>query len=204
MRKIAMTDAASMPPMTAVPMICRPTPLRRKRSKGQQPRMNANEVIKIGRSRRRAAFQRRIDNRLRPFSNSTLANSTIRIAFFADETDEHDQTDLGVHVRHRTHAARAPVNAPNTAIGTVRSTTNGSDQLSYSAARIRNTKSSEKPKMALAGTPCCRHLLLKRHARVVVAHFSRHGLGKHLFQRLPALAGTVARAPEMPLICAAL
>jgi len=31
---------------------------------------------------------------------------------------------------------------------------NGSDQLSYSAARIRKTNNSEKPKMTEAGSPC--------------------------------------------------
>ena len=40
-----------------------------------------------------------------------------------------------------------------TAIGMPRSTLNGSDQLSYCAARMRNTMSSEKAKMTLGGMP---------------------------------------------------
>ena len=44
-------------------------------------------------------------------------------------------------------------NAPNTATGVLSNTLKGSDQLSYSAARIRKTKSSEIPKIAEDGTP---------------------------------------------------
>ena len=40
-----------------------------------------------------------------------------------------------------------------TAIGVPRSTLKGSDQLSYWAARIRNTQSSENAKMTAGDTP---------------------------------------------------
>lgn len=43
--------------------------------------------------------------------------------------------------------------APNTATGVLSRTLNGSDQLSYSAARIRKTNSSETPKMTEDGIP---------------------------------------------------
>ena len=44
-------------------------------------------------------------------------------------------------------------NAPATAIGVLSKTLNGNDQLSYSAARIRKTNSSETPKMTEVGMP---------------------------------------------------
>ncbi len=50
--------------------------------KGTFPRMNANEVIKMGRSRIRAPARAASTSGL-PCSYSSLANSTIRIAFFA-------------------------------------------------------------------------------------------------------------------------
>ena len=45
---------------------------------------------------------------------------------------------------------RSPRNAPSTATGTDSSTENGSDQLSYSAARTRNTNTSDTAKTASA------------------------------------------------------
>jgi signal transduction histidine kinase len=50
----------------------------------------------------------------------------------------------------RSHKA---ANAPHTATGVLSSTLNGSDQLSYSAERIRNTKIIEQRKIAHGGTP---------------------------------------------------
>ena len=77
------TLAASMPPITVVPMIWRATdPAPVAVHNGTQPRINANEVIRIGRKRSRAPSNA-ASIRLFPFSNSSLANSTIRIAFFA-------------------------------------------------------------------------------------------------------------------------
>ena len=55
--------------------------------------------------------------------------------------------------------------APKTAIGVLSSTLHGSDQLSYSAARIRNTNSSESAKITHAATRPRGGLLLVRHAR---------------------------------------
>ncbi len=47
------------------------------------------------------------------------------------------------------------VKAPNSATGVLNKTLNGRDQLSYKAARIRNTNSSENEKIAQVGTPSC-------------------------------------------------
>src|SRR5512139_1778479 len=48
-----------------------------------------------------------------------------------------------------------PAKAPATATGVPRRTENGSDQLSYWAARIRKTQRNEKAKIATGDTPFC-------------------------------------------------
>ena len=56
MKKIARKVAASMPPMTPVPTESRaPAPAPLENASGATPRMNASEVIRIGRKRSRAA-----------------------------------------------------------------------------------------------------------------------------------------------------
>ncbi|EXI65762.1 MAG: hypothetical protein AW08_02974 [Candidatus Accumulibacter adjunctus] len=73
-----------MPPMTAPPITCRemaPAPLAS--ASGTQPRMKANEVIRIGRRRNCAPFRVASARDSSPFSYSILANSTIRMAFLA-------------------------------------------------------------------------------------------------------------------------
>ena len=83
MRKIETKVAASIPPMTVVPRICRdaaPDPAAI--HSGTHPRMKANAVIRIGRSRRRAPANAASTIGL-PFARSALANYTIRIVFLA-------------------------------------------------------------------------------------------------------------------------
>jgi hypothetical protein len=46
-----------------------------------------------------------------------------------------------------------PANAPSTATGVLSNTLNGSDQLSYSAAKIRNTNKSARPRIWIE-LPC--------------------------------------------------
>jgi len=74
-----------MPPSTTVPRTWRemaPEPLAV--TSGMTPRMKANAVIKIGRSRERAASS--ADSSIPPpAAILARANSTIRMAFFADK-----------------------------------------------------------------------------------------------------------------------
>ena len=75
--------ANSMPNTTVVPIDWRaPAPAPVAIASGNVPRMNANDVIRMGRSRRLApSFAAcTIDN---PRSRASFANSTMRIAFFA-------------------------------------------------------------------------------------------------------------------------
>ena len=75
--------AASMPPNTVVPMdwrLAAPAPVAN--ISGTTPRMKAKAVMRMGRSRRRAASIA-ASTISRPSSRRRLANSTIRIAFLA-------------------------------------------------------------------------------------------------------------------------
>ena len=79
-----MPVANAMPTIVTVPITWRATPPAPSAfQSGNRPRMKANDVMRIGRSRMRAPFSAAstIDS---PFSSSAFANSTIRIAFFAD------------------------------------------------------------------------------------------------------------------------
>ena len=75
--------AASMPLITTVPRMRReaaPAPVAI--HSGRQPKMKANDVIRIGRSRTLAPSSAAVTASA-PASRRALANSTIRIAFFA-------------------------------------------------------------------------------------------------------------------------
>jgi hypothetical protein len=83
MMKIASKVAASIPVTTTVPRMRReaaPDPVAN--HSGAVPRMNANDVIRIGRSRSRAPSSAASTSGF-PSSSRAFANSTIRIAFFA-------------------------------------------------------------------------------------------------------------------------
>ncbi len=83
MMKMASAVAASMPVTTTVPRIRRdaaPDPVAT--HSGTHPRMNANDVMRIGRSLSFAPSSA-ASTRLIPSSSLALANSTIRMAFFA-------------------------------------------------------------------------------------------------------------------------
>ena len=75
--------AMIMPPNTPEPMLCRaaaPAPVAS--TSGTTPNTNASEVITIGLKRRRAASAA-ASMALLPASMPCIANSAIRIAFFA-------------------------------------------------------------------------------------------------------------------------
>ncbi len=83
-KKIPMTVEATMPPMTPVPMARRlfaPGPVAM--ASGTQPRPNASEVITIARSRSPAASIA-ASRAFMPAWTRSIANSQMRIAFFAD------------------------------------------------------------------------------------------------------------------------
>ena len=191
-----MTLAASMPPITVVPMIWRATePAPEAVHSGTQPRINANDVIRIGRSRSRAPSSA-ASTRSLPFLEFVLGELDNQNRVLGRQTDEHHQTDLRIHVASRsapcrrarnapsiTRRSHSTANAPNTATGVLNRTLNGSDQLSYSAARIRKTNKQRESENHRRRHALLRLLLLERHAHVVVAHFARHAFERTL---LPA------------------
>ena len=136
MKTIDRNVDASMPPATAVPTELRdaaPAPVAS--ASGNTPRMNANDVIRIGRRRMRAdsIAASTIDM---PRSRSCSANSTIRIEFFAARPTSRTRptwqnTSL---LKPRSNCADS---APNTASGTPSRMISGRMNDSYCADSTR-------------------------------------------------------------------
>ena len=83
MKMIERKVEATMPPATVVPMELRPAaPAPVAKARGRTPRMNARDVIRIGRRRIRADSTA-ASTMERPRPRSCSANSTMRIEFFA-------------------------------------------------------------------------------------------------------------------------
>src|SRR5215468_3830122 len=83
--------------------------------------------------------------------------------------------------------------APNTATGVLSSTLKGSDQLSYSAARIKKNKEKRNAKNHGGGNTFSCFLLLKRYAGIVETHLARHGLLENILKCGRSLARAVTR-----------
>ena len=122
--------AVSMPPSTVQPNVWRLwAPAPEANTKGRMPKMNASEVMMMGRKRRRTASSVACTSGI-PRSTRSLANSMMRMAFFADKPIRVIMpiwaytlfVSLG-----RKNSARM---APKIPTGTASSTENGIDQLS--------------------------------------------------------------------------
>src|ERR1700722_6804147 len=151
-RKTANTVAVTIPPMTPVPIAVRPpAPAPVAVASGNTPRINANEVIRMGRRRCRAAATVASMSSI-PWSWFSLANSTIRIAFFeARPTVVNNPTWKNTSLlKPRSIVANTVPMMPS---GTTNMTATGIDQLSYSAARHRKTMVSEMAYNAPACEP---------------------------------------------------
>src|SRR6185436_17492430 len=153
-KKIARNVAAIMPPITPVPAEWRaPAPAPLEKTSGITPRINASEVIRIGRKRSRAASTAaaEADN---PSSRFSTANSTIRIAFFAARPSS---VTRPIWKYTSFESGRAPTtgirrlftqiaaSAPNVPNGSASSTESGSAHFSYCAARMKNTMMTASP-----------------------------------------------------------
>ena len=83
MKKTPIAVAAIMPPMTPMPIeFWAPEPALLAKASGATPRMKANDVMRMGRRRCRAASSV-ASTRPIPESCRAMANSTIRMAFLA-------------------------------------------------------------------------------------------------------------------------
>ena len=165
-RKIPNAVTPSMPLKTAVPRVRRisaPAPWAINR--GSEPRMNAAEVITIGRKRSLQAAKV-ASCRGAPSSRWCLANSTIRIAFLLARPTSTTKPicvkmlmsagpPLAIDLGMSMGSAETPTIAHNRHMGTTRITAKGSDQLSYCAASTRKTINTDTAKMAIAVLPAC-------------------------------------------------
>ncbi len=97
--------------------------------------MKAMEVIRIGRRRNRLASTAACTTP-RPESSSSRANSTIRIAFFADSPTRTIRP-IWVKTLLSPPVSQTPVSAAMIPIGTIMMIESGRARLSYCAARTR-------------------------------------------------------------------
>ena len=107
------------------------------------PRMNAKAVIRIGRRRSRAP-------RAPPRPAASFLVLHLRELHDQDrvlgrQPDQGDQANLREDIVLEAAQTRAPERAEDRD-GVPKSTLNGNDQLSYCAARIGNTNTSDRPK----------------------------------------------------------
>ena len=142
-----------MPLNTAVPSERRAPELAPLAStSGSTPRMKANDVIRIGRSRRCAASMA-ASRTLLPCSCAFLGELDDQNGVLGGQSDQRHDADLRVdvvRVRPQPDAGQRAEHAERHAPAARRT---GIDQLSYSAARKRNTSTAAKPKMA-PSLPC--------------------------------------------------
>ena len=130
-----------MPENTATPMAWRisdPAPL--EITSGTTPMMKASEVIRIGRSRKRLASIAACTG-VRPANSSSRANSTIRMAFLADNPTNTIRP-IWVKTLLSPLVSQTPSIAASNPIGTIMMIDSGRVRLSYCAASTRNTSSS--------------------------------------------------------------
>src|SRR5579871_16566 len=144
---IARPVAATIPPNTVQPIVLRATELAPVASaSGRTPSINAMDVINIGRRRSRTASSVPAITSM-PRSTLSLANSTIRMAFFADRPISVINPICAYTLLDSLVTIVSAIIAPNTPIGTASNTENGTDQLSYNAARNRNTNTTDNAKI---------------------------------------------------------
>ena len=98
MKKIERSVEASMPPATDVPTELRaPAPAPVATASGITPRMKANEVIRIGRSRMRPASTRGLEDRQAALAQ-LLGELDDQDRVLGREADQHHEPDLAEHV----------------------------------------------------------------------------------------------------------
>src|SRR5487761_1905609 len=111
---------------------------------GKTPTMKANEVIKMGRKRKRHA-SKIASSKLIPSSCNLRANSIIRIAFLDDKPMMAIKPTLKYTSSGKPRKVTAST-APKTPSGTTNNTANGIDQLSNNADKHKNTTNSDTAK----------------------------------------------------------
>ena len=123
---------------------------------------------------------------LRPWSSSSRANSTIRIAFLQASAASTTRPTW-VKMLLSPPVSHTPPMAASTDSGTIRITTSGSDQLSYCAASTRKASSTERGKTSSSVAPFL-HLLVGELGPLE-AHPPRQGLQRQPLHERDRLAG---------------
>ena len=156
------------------------------------PRMNANDVIRIGRSRSWHASSV-ASRRSTPAVALELGELDDQDRVLARQADQHDEADLREDVDVRARPWHTPASEPSTHIGTTRITASGSDQLSYWAASTRNTNTTDEGEDR--SCRCCRrlHLEVRRSRSTRYAMRRRQLLLGQLLHQRDRLAGADAR-----------
>ena len=145
----------SMPLKTAVPSVRRiSAPAPSASTSGTTPRMNANDVIRIGRSRSRHASSV-ASRRGTPASLLLLGELDDQDRVLARQADQHHEADLREDVDVHARPASRRRSSTSRHIGTTRMTASGSDQLSYCAASTRKTSTTASAKTIMAVLPAC-------------------------------------------------
>src|SRR5580658_4749339 len=184
MKKIPIALAASIPPMTAVPIIWRATePAPLAVQSGTQPRINANDVIRIGRSRE-------LDDQDRVLCR---------------QPNQHDQSDLRVDVAFDLHHIGRQKNAEQDAAQPKhrKSSEDRHGRAEQHAewqrpafVKSRENQEDEQQRQSKdhrGWHSLARFLLQKRDSGVVESHLARHGLPENLFEGCARLIGAEAR-----------
>ena len=172
--------ASSMPPKTAVPSEWRaaaPAP-RRDHAAARTPRMNANDVIRIGRRRTRAACSaaRSIDS---PCSRSVLRELDHQDRVLAGEADQHDEPDLAEDV---VRAARAANCASERAEHRERDDEHDGERQDPALVERRETQEHDDQRQPEQDRRrAARAQLLKREPGPLVAH----AVGQHAIRESP-------------------
>ncbi len=111
-------------------------------TKGTTPKMKANDVIRIGRNRKRTASS--VASRSeRPCCCCCLANSTIRMAFLL-ASPTNTTKPIWVKIVTSIRASPMPTMEQSKHMGTTRITARGRPQLSYCAASTRKTNTTRQ------------------------------------------------------------
>ena len=153
-KKTPRNVAKLIPPNRAIPItFLASAPDPEAITSGNTPKIKENAVIKIGLNR---DFDAAIaaSNKLNPFLNSSFANSTIKMAFFAaipiNITKETWAKILFSKVELKNLDTHKANNAPKIANGVPSKILKGKDQLSYCADKIRKTNTNEKVKIIIS------------------------------------------------------
>ena len=143
-KKRSMKVADSIPPVTAVPMaFLAPAPAPAARARGRTPKKKANEVMRTGRNRNRAA-SRVASISPAPWASRFPGELDDQDGVFGGQAQGGDKADLKVDIIGQAPQTRWPRRRRIRPNGNIRMLVKGMVQLSYRAATHRKMTITEK------------------------------------------------------------